>query len=375
MKVRLRGAKLWVSLLGCLYVANSILAQVADSAVTAVSEREWKVVKEFPQRNFPKTVPPGNYSGITHLHDDVYAVVSDKSDSALYYNFRIQINPETGELLDVDNLGYQVMVDGTSYRGGVWKGKERGYDHEAITKMSDSTLVVASEGKFRLKEYFISPPELGERLQGRKLWEMRWPSSSFAANYAFESLAFDSIRHCLWTIPESVLVDDGGPATPQNQQANNLRLMQINRNGRVKCYAYQMDKPTTHRKAENYAMGVSELCLLPDGQLLVLEREAFVPKIKLGAFCRCKLFRVNIDAEKSFSMQEHFGETAPFVKKHLVLEWNTGLSLLNHSFANYEGMCMGPQLKDGTWVVILLSDSQNQYAGVLKDWFKTIVIR
>lgn len=32
----------------------------------------------------------GNYSGITHLHDDIYAVVSDKSDSALFFKFRIQ---------------------------------------------------------------------------------------------------------------------------------------------------------------------------------------------------------------------------------------------------------------------------------------------
>ena len=36
-----------------------------------------------------ETVAAGNYSGIAHLHDDIYAVVSDKSDSALYFNFRI----------------------------------------------------------------------------------------------------------------------------------------------------------------------------------------------------------------------------------------------------------------------------------------------
>ena len=31
-------------------------------------------------------------------------------------------------------------------------------------------------------------------------------------------------------------------------------------------YAYQMDKPSTHKKADIYVMGVSELCALPDGQ-------------------------------------------------------------------------------------------------------------
>ena len=34
------------------------------------------VVRVNPQKAFPKTVTAGNYSGIAHLHDDIYAVVS-----------------------------------------------------------------------------------------------------------------------------------------------------------------------------------------------------------------------------------------------------------------------------------------------------------
>jgi len=74
-------------------------------------------------------------------------------------------------------------------------------------------------------------------------------------------------------------------------------------------------------------------------------------------------------------LKEKFSSDTPFLKKRLLTEWKTGLSLSKRSFANYEGMCLGPMLEDGSQVVILLSDSQDQYAGVLKDWFKTIVIR
>ena len=74
-------------------------------------------------------------------------------------------------------------------------------------------------------------------------------------------------------------------------------------------------------------------------------------------------------------MKEKFSSDTPFLKKRLLTEWKTSLSLSKRSFANYEGMCLGPKLEDGSQVVILLSDSQDQYAGVLKDWFKTIVIR
>ena len=371
-----------------IFLAFSLLAGAQD----------WKVVRENPQKAFPKTVAAGNYSGIAHLHDDIYAVVSDKSDSALYFNFRIQVNPKTGELEQVENLGFTERTDGTLNDAKPWQGQEKGFDHEAIVKVSDSTLVIASEGYCRLKEFPILPTSADAAKVGypQNLLESRWPSSDFYPNYNFESLAFDSIRQYLWTIPESTLRKDGQPATPQNGLANRLRLMRLNW-GKMKedsnkeeyseqvsskkdsrymtTYAYQMDQPSTHKKADIYVMGVSELCVLPDGQLLVLEREAFIPKIKIGAFCKCKLYLINPLNSEEFSMKEKFSSDTPFLKKRLLTEWKTGLSLSKRSFANYEGMCLGPKLEDGSQVVILLSDSQDQYAGVLKDWFKTIVIR
>lgn len=371
-----------------IFLAFSLLAGAQD----------WKVVRENSQKAFPKTVAAGNYSGIAHLHDDIYAVVSDKSDSALYFKFRIQVNPKTGELEQVENLGFTERTDGTLNDGKFWQGQEKGFDHEAIVKASDSTLVITSEGYCRLKEYPVLPisanaPKISYQ---QNLWESRWSSSDFYPNYNFESLAFDSVRQYLWTIPESTLRKDGQPATPQNGLANRLRLMRYdwgkikeNRNKEeyseevsskkasryMTAYAYQMDQPSTHKKADIYVMGVSELCALPDGQLLVLEREAFIPKIKIGAFCKCKLYLINPLNSEEFSMKENFSSDTPFLKKRLLAEWKTGLSLSKRSFANYEGICLGPKLEDGSQVVILLSDSQDQYAGVLKDWFKTIVIR
>lgn len=377
-----------------IFLAFSLLAGAQD----------WKVVRENSQKAFPKIVAAGNYSGIAHLHDDIYAVVSDKSDSALYFNFRIQVNPKTGELEQVENLGFTERTDGTLNDGKPWLGQEKGFDHEAIVKVSDSTLVIASEGYCRLKEFPILPTSADAAKVGyqQNLWESRWPSADFYPNYNFESLAFDSVRQYLWTIPESTLRKDGQPATPQNGLANQLRLMRFdwgkmkeNRNKEAyseqvsskkdsRCmttYAYQMDQPSTYKKADIYVMGVSELCALPDGQLLILEREAFIPKIKIGAFCKCKLYLVNplnseeFSMKEKFSMKENISSDTPFLKKRLLAEWKTGLSLSKRSFANYEGMCLGPKLEDGSQVVILLSDSQDQYAGVLKDWFKTIVIR
>ena len=148
-----------------IFLAFSLLAGAQD----------WKVVRENSQKAFPKTVTAGNYSGIAHLHDDIYAVVSDKSDSALYFNFRIQVNPKTGELEQVENLGFTERTDGTLNDGKFWLGREKGFDHEAIVKASDSTLVITSEGYCRLKEFPVlstsaNAPKISYQ---QNLWESR----------------------------------------------------------------------------------------------------------------------------------------------------------------------------------------------------------
>lgn len=90
------------SFFGLVATAQVFQAESVSSA--------WHVVRENAQKTFPKTVATGSYSGITHLHDDIYAVVSDKSDSALFFKFRIQLNPVSGELEHVENLGFNETV-------------------------------------------------------------------------------------------------------------------------------------------------------------------------------------------------------------------------------------------------------------------------
>ena len=337
------------------------LVLVLCSVGSANAGGKWHVVRSLPQVNFRHAIPPGNYSGIARLHDDVYAMVSDKSDSALFFNVRLYISRQTGELMQAEYMGESGRVDAA------------GLDNEAIARVTDSTAVVASEGKYRLKECLLD----GDASKSRGLWEWSMPKDDFYPNYAFESAAYDSVSHRLWTINESTLRRDGKPASPQNITGNVLRLMSFDwasRSTKPTAYLYKMDMPTTMKTAQTYVMGVSELCVLPDGKLLVLEREAFIPKVKLGAFCNCKLYLVDPSAATPYALDRPVEPGAPYVEKRLLTSWRTTLGLLNHAWANYEGMCLGPQLENGDQVVVLVSDSQDGYAGVLRDWFKTIVI-
>lgn len=350
-----------------LLLAAALACCTATAAAAQQTDTQWHVVRELPQKHFNRTIPKGNYSGITRLHDDVYAMVSDKSDSALYFNVRLYISKQTGEILQAEWLGQQ------------GRAEVKGLDNEAITRVSDNSVVIASEGKCRLKEYPLddTPGGDGNTDGSDKLWGWAMPATDFYDNYNFESATYDSLNHKLWTINESTMRRDGKPATPQDPHNNVLRLMAFDwaqRSATPETYLYRMDMPTTMKTPQTYAMGVSELCALPDGKLLVLEREAFVPKIKTGAFCNCKLYIADPATFQPYAIDRPIEPGAPYVEKRLLKSWRTSLTLISQSWANYEGMCLGPTLENGDQVVVLVSDSQDGYGGVLRDWFKTIVL-
>ena len=165
-------------------------------------------------------------------------------------------------------------------------------------------------------------------------------------------------------------------ANAQNQVNNRLRLQSFDEDFMPQAqFAYLMDKPISHKSASNYAMGVPAVTALDDGKLLVLEREFLVTSGKLGSFVSNKIYCVDPLSADSILSNAPLQAASPYLQKTLIAKWKTSLTLFRQDLANYEGMCLGPKLSDGSQVLILCADSQNQYGGVLRDWFRTIVIR
>ena len=102
--------------------------------------------------------------------------------------------------------------------------------------------------------------------------------------------------------------------------------------------------------------GVSALCVLDDGRLLVLERQIRIPRLKLGA-------------STTIRISEIMPSEDPLPEKRLLREIRTRLTLTGRKFANYEGLCQ-PMSN----LLLLVADSQNRYKGFLRDWFLTIRI-
>ena len=322
-----------------------------------VGHSQTTLVRECKQRAFSKTVSAGNYSGITHIDGNKYALVSDKSENDGFYIFSIVIDTLTGAIADVKEIEFL----GDSVCGGDCEG--------IVFRPSSSTFYICREKDSSIVEYGNDGKLTGKALSVPDIYK------NITGNFGLESLTYDEHKHLFWTINESTLPCDGAQATSTNGVKNMLRLQSFTDDLRPCAqYAYMMDAPKADSRSSKYAMGVSEITALGDGALLVLEREFFVPRNKLGAFVQCKLYEVEPSKEFEVNDEMQIDETI-CLPKHFICSFITKLKLFDWSLANYEGMCLGPTLADGSKVIILVSDSQNRHGGILKDWFKTIVVK
>ena len=317
-----------------------------------------QLVRLNPQHYFQRTVPKGNYSGLTWLGGDRYAVVSDKTSESGFFRFRIQIDSVSGDIKDVVNEGFQ-------------SSGELNKDEEGIAFFpKDSTLFISREADNSILEYGMNGKLTGRKLTIPSVFSMAIPA------YSFEALTYNAYTHRFWTTSESTLKIDGEQANAKNQVKNRLRFQSFDDSFvPQEQYAYLMDAAESHPSVSNYAMGVAAMAALDDGKLLVLEREFVVTSSKIGSFVENKIYCVDPVKSMTISQEKALDTDSPYMQKTLIATWKTSLGLLRQNLANYEGMCLGPRLADGSQVIVLCADSQDQYGGVLRDWFRTIIIR
>ena len=79
------------------------------------------IIAQKPQR-FHKALPAGNYSGITALGNNRYAVVSDKSETEGFFILHIETDSVKGCITSLENEGFQSSglpnrdIEGICYR-------------------------------------------------------------------------------------------------------------------------------------------------------------------------------------------------------------------------------------------------------------------
>lgn len=300
------------------------------------------------QHHFPTTVPAGNYSGITWLGGDRYAVANDKSTTAGFHLMTIRTDSITGDIIEVRADCF--MTSGLPNR-----------DEEGICYVPQTnTVFVSGEDDGQIQEY-----NMDGQLTGRKLAIPDVFATAYG-NGGFEALTYNAKTHRFWTTSENTLKADGEKPNIKKKIPNMLRLQSFGDDLLpAEQYWYKTDSSAVIWKQGKSTLGVSGLAALDNGNLIILEREIRQTSNRVGSFVHVKLYLVDPSRQQP-------GE---LLQKELLTEFRTFLNVAQRNFANYEGICTGPRLKDGRQVLLLVADSQNQYKGWLKDWFKTIVTR
>ncbi len=285
-------------------------------------------------------VASGQYSGITPIGEESYAVVHDKARGGGLFIFTLGFG-EDGTIGPVH--AFETDAGGPS-----------GRDNEDVVFVPESrTLFVASEGDQRIREYDLSGRETGRELAVPEQFK------AIRSNAGFEALAYADGN--FWTTTETPLPADSASGLHRIQR---FRLV-----GLIPCeqYLYKADEPVVPAReaqaAQAYVCGISAMTALPDGSLLVLEREVYVPSggflQMLSAFSLVRLYRVS-----------PLSDSGEVLEKSLVTSFRTGALNL----ANFEGMCLGPVLPDGRRTLLMLADSQGSAGGLVGEYIRVMAL-
>lgn len=280
--------------------------------------------------SIPTSWSAADYSGLTWIGGNRYAAVHDKMDG--FYLMELDVSPNG--ITTVSRSAFYGITTSRDCEGIVYH-PTRG------------TLFISGEADQKILEYRLDGTKTGFELSVPVIFA----KSNGTGNYGFEALAYNSTTGLFWTTTESTLPADGGPAD-NTRKYNFHRLQAFDESGKpAGQYAYKSDDLEKYTE-EQYAFGISELTALPDGRLLVLERE-FAPTVLFG---KMNIYLVDPRGATDITSVTDISTLGSnsYLNKTLLASLNPGL-------VNYEGMCLGPVLADGTRSLLLLNDSQSRY--------------
>ena len=299
----------------------------------------WRI-DEINEIMRPDVAESANLGGIVWVSNDTYIAVTDWN--SVIWELTLPHNPKTGRILscELKRLCSPVMaVDVEALaldplNGSVWLADERAATIRQYSGVSGKALAGNVNVTASLKD--------------------------FRQDSGFESLSISADGLSMWTCTEEALKSDGSRAT--RKVGTDVRLTQFRRKSVRNAWkmsgqwVYHTDPIAggpwySSKKRDISRSGVSELCVLEDGTVLVLEREF---SVVLFPRLRCRIYETDVSSAKNVIARKNLAglKDADRVKKKLLYE-NTGFSM-------YEGMCLGPRLQDGSRMLVLVSDADKK---------------
>ncbi len=238
-------------------------------------------------------------------------------------------------------------------------------DFESLVLLANGNLLISNEGA---ESRGIDPSLIEFSRDGTFIRE--WPLPSlFAAskdrqrgirdNMALESLALTPDKKYIFTANEQALKQDGPLVTIDH--GSPVRIVKYDDQRRVRAhYAYMVEPLPNPAGKKNVKgdNGLVELIALDEWRLLGLER-SYLPELGRNII---RLYHIDLTSADDVSGLDSLQQSAAglrFAEKKLLFDFDSVLPQLDPDFRsldNLEGIGFGPELNDGSRMLVLVSD-------------------
>ena len=314
------------------------LAAAAAASALAAYGAHWRI-EPFAACGIDGASP--GLSGVTHRDGGGFLAVSDRTACLA----GLEVSFLDGDAPAVScSAGQSVKVDGAKDLEGCAYDRLRG------------TVWVSDEKTCTIREVDLSGRPTGSAVA------VPGQFAGFRKNRSLESLAMSAGGLEMWTANEEALECDGPASSPDDGTV--VRIVKfVRRDAAWRCagqWAYKTERLSEKANpTRSNCCGVSDLCAMPDGSLLALERELS------GYEFRFRLYEIGFAGADDVSSKPSLAEGGfKPVSKELLHSETQRFSLMrpNARLGNYEGVCAGPPLGRGGIALLLVSDSGDGFS-------------
>jgi len=323
---------MYKAIIGNVLLAMAVMADSASaSGIKAVDVNSGAGTKALlvkaDEARRPKDIPE-DISGIAMSKDGSFWAVCDSRGELC--RFVVDIDPADGKIKKCSLSEIRHVSGGKDMEG------------LAYDPLRDSLWICDEKGP-RIFEYSFREGSVSEEIS------LPEDLKKCIKNRSLEALEISPDGLTLLTCNEEAIPTD---TIPGMVNAEPVRVTRFTRRSASEPWKlnsqryYLPEQPRGNAQDSQRRNGIASVCVDSKGRIFVLERECDKTD---GLRFRMRVFEVVFPAEAGAGSSG----LMPVLKKRLVYDEGTGTSM-------YEGMCLGPVLKDGSQTFVLVSDGDKK---------------
>ncbi len=322
-----------------------LISGLCASFVAFATERAALSISLAGPKHLVSITKYADMSGVTWSgSNSTFYVVRDggsiSSNGCYLHSMTVRLDSK-GTCLKRPKMGRGILLEGAQDAEGIARDPLCG------------TIWISDEADASIREYTLTGQRTGRAVEVPSIF-----AANMRGNLSLESLTISPDGKTMWTANEEALSVDGPAANPLRGTV--IRLVKFTREDSwsewslAGMWAYECDCVGDKTPVNS---GVSDLCALPDGSLLVLEREC-----SYSTLGRTRIYRPDLDRATDIRSFPSLVNAVylPARKGAPLLELcdgeQFGKGILQACVACYEGLCLGPRNPDGSYNLMLISD-------------------